>query len=82
MQLDETLLKILVCPDSKLPVHLAPDSLLSELNAKISRGELRNKAGSIVAEPLEAGLLRSDKQVLYPIREGIPVMLVDEGIAL
>jgi uncharacterized protein YbaR (Trm112 family) len=31
---------------------------------------------------LEAGLVRADGKVLYPIRDGIPVMLVEEGIAL
>jgi uncharacterized protein YbaR (Trm112 family) len=28
------------------------------------------------------GLVRADNKILYPIREDIPVMLIDEGIPL
>ncbi|MBX7145203.1 MAG: hypothetical protein K1X79_12180 [Oligoflexia bacterium] len=82
MQLDEDLLKILVCPDSKLPVQLATQAMLQDLNTRIAKGELRTKTGVTVTEKLEAGLLRSDGKILYPVREGIPVMLVDEGILI
>jgi uncharacterized protein len=41
---------------------------------------LKNKAGQSVKEPLDGGLLRADKKILYPIREDIPVMLIEEGI--
>jgi uncharacterized protein len=27
-------------------------------------------------------LIRPDQKILYPIREGIPVMLIEEGIPL
>jgi uncharacterized protein len=27
-------------------------------------------------------LIRADRQILYPIREDIPVMLIEEGIPL
>ena len=29
-----------------------------------------------------AGLIRSDKKVTYPIRETIPIMLIEEGIPI
>ena len=31
---------------------------------------------------LEEGLIREDGQVLYPVREGIPIMLLNEAISL
>jgi uncharacterized protein YbaR (Trm112 family) len=33
-------------------------------------------------EPLDGGLIRGDRKMLYPIREDIPVMLIEEGIPL
>ena len=55
---------------------------LNRLNRKIRDGKLENKGGSLVKEPLEGGLLRSDKKVAYPIREAIPIMLIEEGIPM
>lgn len=78
--IDKELLSILCCPDTKQDVAMAGDALIDALNAKIQQGTLKNKAGQPVTEPLDGGLLRADKKVLYPIREDIPVMLIEEGI--
>jgi uncharacterized protein YbaR (Trm112 family) len=43
---------------------------------------VRNRAGRAVTETLDGGLLRADGKFLYPIRQDIPVMLVDEAILL
>ena len=31
---------------------------------------------------LEEGLIREDDKILYPVREDIPIMLIDEAIEL
>ena len=31
---------------------------------------------------MEAALVRQDRKVLYPVRGGIPIMLIDESILL
>jgi len=80
--LDQVLLEILVCPETKQPVKLAEDDLLGRLNRRIEDGAVRNRAGSPVTAPLEAGLLREDGLILYPVRESIPIMLLDEAISL
>ena len=55
---------------------------LEILNRKIANGELQNTGGNLVKEPLDGGLIRSDKKVAYPIRETIPIMLIEEGIPI
>ncbi len=76
------LLQILVCPETRLPVHVADAELLAKVNAAIAGDGLRNRGGEPVRTPLEGGLVREDMQVLYPVVDDIPVMLIDESIAL
>lgn len=78
----ESLLKILCCPETRQAVEEAPRELIDQLNQRIQAGEVKNQEGQVVAEPLESGLIREDRKILYPIREGIPIMLVTEGIVL
>jgi len=76
------LLAILCCPDTKQPVTLADPVLIETLNKAAARGELKNKGKNPVSEQMDGGLIRTDQKILYPIREGIPVMLIEEGIPL
>lgn len=80
VNIDKELLAILCCPETKQEVSLADATFIEQLNARIARGEVKNKAGHPVTEKLDGGLLRADKKVLYPIREDIPVMLIEEAI--
>lgn len=82
VQIDKDLLAILCCPETKLEVSLAEEALITKLNDAVSRGALKNKAQKPVTELLDGGLIRADRKILYPIRENIPVMLIDEGIPL
>lgn len=82
MTIDNDLLAILCCPESKQPVSLADPSLIKKLNEAVARGGLQNKGRKPVMEPLDGGLIRADRKILYPIRENIPVMLIEEGIPL
>lgn len=76
------LLEILVCPETRSAVHPAGHDVLSRVNAAMASGDLRNRGGNLVGEPLVEGLLRDDGLVLYPVRDGIPIMLIDEAIPL
>lgn len=82
VRIDKDLLAILCCPETRLDVSLADDALINKLNDAVSRGALKNKALKPVTELLDGGLVRSDRKILYPIREDIPVMLIEEGIPL
>lgn len=80
MTLDPALLDILVCPESRQPVAAASTDLLARLNTAIESGSTLNRGGDPVTDPVTEGLLREDGQVLYPVRDGIPIMLIDESI--
>ena len=80
--IDPQLLKILACPETHEPVSLADDALVESLNRKIEAGQLVNRAGEKVTETMSGGLVREDGRYLYAIRDGIPVMLVEQGIPL
>ena len=82
IKLDKELLAILCCPETKQGVVLADDGLVRKVNEAIERGLLKNNAQKPVTEKLDGGLIRSDNKILYPVREDIPVMLIDEGIPL
>jgi len=76
------LLDILVCPETKQEVSPAADALVSALNGRILKGTLRNRGGEKVTEKMDGGLTRSDGRFLYPVRSGIPIMLIEEAIPL
>jgi uncharacterized protein len=82
VNIDKDLLAILCCPDTKQDVSLADDVVIAKLNAAVSQGRLKNRANKPVTESLDGGLIRGDRKILYPIREDIPVMLIEEGIPL
>ena len=77
---DAQLLEILCCPETKQDLVLAAPGMIDELNRRMEAGSLKNRGGETVKEKMDAGLLRADKKFLYPIREDIPIMLIDEAI--
>lgn len=83
MALPDWLMDMLVCPERKdLRLRWVEGDGLAALNRRIAGGGARNRKGEAVVGPIREGLLREDGLVLYPVREGIPVLLVEEGIPL
>ena len=80
--ISKELLDILVCPETHRPLQLADAPLIAQLNEAVAAGQLKNAAGETVESQLDGGLVRDDGQVLYPVLDGIPVLLVDQAIRL
>ena len=80
--IDDALLKILVCPENRTSLRIADQDTVMKLNSAIAAGKLKNRAGEPVKSPLGGGLIREEGDLLYPIIDGIPVLLAEEAIQL
>jgi uncharacterized protein YbaR (Trm112 family) len=80
--IDPALLEILCCPETHQGLTLADPTLVERLNQQIAAGQLRNRKGEAVQEKVDGGLVRADGQVVYLVRNRIPIMLIDEAIPL
>jgi len=58
-------------------------AMLWKINTLIENGELLNRSKQKVTEKIDGGLIqKDDRKYLYPIRDEIPILLIDESIAL
>jgi len=80
--MDKRLLSILCCPITHKGLSLARRDLLQSINRAIGSGELVNRDGAQLAEPLDEALVTDDGKTLYPIDDGIPVLIEGEAVAL
>jgi len=80
--IDPKLIEILVCPETKQSITPADAELIARLNTAGAEGKLVNRGGEKVEKQIDEGFIREDREYLYPVIEGIPVMLIDQGIPL
>ncbi len=80
--LDPELLALLVCPETHQDVALATADEVTLLNEAILLGQVRTAGGKENSQIVDGALIRQDRAVAYPIRDGIPVMLVEEGLLI
>jgi uncharacterized protein YbaR (Trm112 family) len=76
------LLQILRCPETHQKLTPAAAELVDKINNAIGAKTIHNRGGQLVTEKIETGLVREDGKFLYPVRNNIPVMLIDEAMAL
>lgn len=78
--MDKKLLDIICCPLTKLPLQLLDSERLARLNAAIRSGENTDHSPGDSGEELTEALVTRDGRLVYPIRNGIPVLLEEESI--
>lgn len=61
--MDEALLELLCCPETRQPLRMATSEELARLG-------------------LHAALVREDGRIAYPIRDEIPLLVLDEAVPL
>jgi uncharacterized protein YbaR (Trm112 family) len=80
--MEKRLLNLLRCPVTHKGLSLARREMLGRINAAIEAGEMSNRDGTVLAESLSEALITDDSKLLYPIVNGIPVLLEGESISL
>lgn len=78
--IDPELLGILCCPETHQPLTVASPQFVEQINQRIRAGQVIARSGRKVTEPIQGGLLRQDRQLLYPIRHHIPILLFEEAL--
>lgn len=78
--MDKFLLDLLLCPETREKLTLAPTTLVDRLNAAVDAGTLKNRVGAVVRQRLDAALLRADGKFAYAVNDDIPNLILDEAI--
>jgi uncharacterized protein YbaR (Trm112 family) len=79
--MDRKLLDLLVCPATRQPLALLDKPALEALNRAIAAGMVKRNDECPQDEPLREALITRDRKTVYRIDDGIPVLLIEEGIA-
>jgi uncharacterized protein YbaR (Trm112 family) len=78
--MDKRLLSILRCPVTHKGLSVLKKDKLDKVNAVIATGGLTTHDGATLAAPLDEALITDDGKRLYPVNDGIPVLLEGESI--
>lgn len=79
--MDRKLLDILVCPASRQPLSLLDKAGLDALNRAIAAGGVKRQDGAAQSDAVREALITRDRKTVYRLDDGIPVLLVEEGLA-
>lgn len=80
--MDKRLLTILRCPVSHKGLSVLKKDKLEKVNTAIADGKVSTDEGVLLEEPLAEALITDDGKRLYPVNDGIPVLLEGESIRM
>jgi uncharacterized protein YbaR (Trm112 family) len=80
--MDKRLLSILCCPVTHKGLMMAKSDLIAKVNTAITAGSLENRDGQTLSGALKEALVTDDGKILYPVNDGIPVLLEGESVTL
>ena len=82
MDLSDEFLSLHVSPRSRLPLERASAETLQALNDRVRQSGVVDRGGRAVESELAGGLLCAAEQVVFPVREGVLMLLWEDGIQL
>ncbi len=80
--MNKRLLSILCCPVTHKGLSVVRPDHLKKINTAISEGRLANRDGAILSESVKEALISDDGKIMYPVNDGIPVLLEGASVAL
>jgi uncharacterized protein YbaR (Trm112 family) len=82
MSLNPALLEILCCPETGEKLQEMYGEPFEALNRDLESGTKENRRGEKQTAAWEGALIRRDGKLVFPVRNGIPVLLLDEAVEL
>ncbi len=79
--MDRKLLDLIVCPATRQPLAVLDKPGLEALNRAIAAGGVQRADDSPQTEAVREALITRDRKTVYRVDDGIPVLLIEEGIA-
>lgn len=81
-RIDKELLALVRSPASGAQMQSATLDLVERINAAIALQAVHDQSGSVVAKPIESGLVDLKKRCLFPVRQGITILVSGQAIPL